>query len=289
MPHRHHPLRALGCCDAPRFAARRGLRRAARLMPSKWVLAAQPSPRFPQSRTRSSPPPHNGELGEQLRDPQAGGISQQKTCGHTKKSPEPVVPGILLGWQMRDSNPRRRCQLIYSQPPLAARVICRTSKEDHFRRPFLLDPVTEGRDNLTEFSAKNLIGAGRLGFRGISGFSEDPAGQFSFELFGLLGSDLVELHSAQQVRVDSVHTRSSVGNRTEDDRCRDSRGSYGTCCGNCGRTKGTCRRTKGTCCCGRGFADGLDGLAAHADPPWMRSSNWYNSRPAASVPALHAL
>jgi hypothetical protein len=81
-----------------------------------------------------------------------------------------VVPGIFLGWQMRDSNPRRRCQLIYSQPPLAARVICRTSKEDHFRRPFLLDPVTEGRDNLTEVFAKNLIGSRRPGIRRISGF-----------------------------------------------------------------------------------------------------------------------
>ena len=40
-----------------------------------------------------------------------------------------MVPEVFLGWQMRDSNPRRRCQLIYSQPPLAARVICRTSKE----------------------------------------------------------------------------------------------------------------------------------------------------------------
>lgn len=206
-----------------------------------------------------------------------------------KKSPEPVVPGIFFGWQMRDSNPRRRCQLIYSQPPLAARVICRTSKEDHFRRPFLLDPVTEGRDNLTELSAKNLIGAGRPGFSRISGFSEDPARQFGLKLFGLLGSDLVELHSAQQVRVDPIHPGGSIRDRAEDDRCGDSRGSYGTCCGNRGSPEGTCCCTDGTCCCRSGFADGLGGLAAHADPPWMRSSNWYNSQPAASVPTLHAL
>src|SRR6185312_16896379 len=42
--------------------------------------------------------------------------------------------GFPVRWQMRDSNPRRQCQLIYSQPPLAARVICRTpsSVEDRF-------------------------------------------------------------------------------------------------------------------------------------------------------------
>src|SRR6478752_5034203 len=66
---------------------------------------------------------------------------------------------------MRDSNPRRRCQLIYSQPPLAARVICRTSKEDHSRFPVpeRLFPVrsassTRGQDNFTELPPKNRIG-----------------------------------------------------------------------------------------------------------------------------------
>ena len=74
----------------------------------------------------------------------------------------------LQGWQMRDSNPRRRCQLIYSQPPLAARVICRTSKEDHSRLPCSerLFPVrsassNRGQDNFTELPPKNRIGAPR--------------------------------------------------------------------------------------------------------------------------------
>ena len=102
-----------------------------------------------------------------------------------------LVPGIFNPWQMRDSNPRRQCQLIYSQPPLAARVICRTSKEDHFRKTISFDPVTEGRDNLTELPAKNLIEVRGPEFRRISAFSEDPARQFGFELLGLLGGDLV--------------------------------------------------------------------------------------------------
>ena len=42
--------------------------------------------------------------------------------GHEKT--RTVRSGFSL-WQMRDSNPRRHSQLIYSQPPLAARVICR--------------------------------------------------------------------------------------------------------------------------------------------------------------------
>ena len=29
---------------------------------------------------------------------------------------------VITTWRVRDSNPRRRCQLIYSQPPLATRV-----------------------------------------------------------------------------------------------------------------------------------------------------------------------
>ena len=41
----------------------------------------------------------------------------------------PSVPGITRmrssAWQVRDSNPRRHSQLIYSQPPLATRVTCR--------------------------------------------------------------------------------------------------------------------------------------------------------------------
>lgn len=56
-----------------------------------------------------------------------------------------MIPG-LSRWQMRDSNPRRRCQLIYSQPPLAARVICRE------RLP------KWKQDNFTELIAKNRIG-----------------------------------------------------------------------------------------------------------------------------------
>ena len=66
--------------------------------------------------------------------------------------------GVSRGWQMRDSNPRRRCQLIYSQPPLAARVICRTSKEDHSRLPCsercfqsVPLPATAGKTTLQNF------------------------------------------------------------------------------------------------------------------------------------------
>ena len=36
-----------------------------------------------------------------------------------RQLPEPL---LFLPWRARDSNPRRQCQLIYSQPPLAARV-----------------------------------------------------------------------------------------------------------------------------------------------------------------------
>ena len=99
-PRRYHPLWPLVPCDTP------------------WSSACPPALRIKMGGGRTPLGPDGILKG-------------------TKKSPEPVVPGIFLGWQMRDSNPRRRCQLIYSQPPLAARVICRTSKEDHFRRPFL--------------------------------------------------------------------------------------------------------------------------------------------------------
>ena len=68
-----------------------------------------------------------------------------------------VVPGIFIWWQMRDSNPRRQCQLIYSQPPLAARVICRTSKEDHSQQQFRFRPRNREQDNLTELLPKNRI------------------------------------------------------------------------------------------------------------------------------------
>ena len=93
---------------------------------------------------------------------------------------------------MRDSNPRRRCQLIYSQPPLAARVICRTSKEDHSRLPCSerLFPVrsassNRGQDNFTELPPKNRIGvpAVQKGAKkpGNSGFSEDAACEFGLD------------------------------------------------------------------------------------------------------------
>lgn len=86
--------------------------------------------------------------------------------GHKKASGTWWFRRLFLGWQMRDSNPRRRCQLIYSQPPLAARVICRTSKEDHPRlqcseRPFPGRSASSnrGQDNFTELLPKNRIGA----------------------------------------------------------------------------------------------------------------------------------
>ena len=64
------------------------------------------------------------------------------TAGKEKASGTDWFRRLFQGWQMRDSNPRRRCQLIYSQPPLAARVICRTSKEDHSRFPVPERPVS---------------------------------------------------------------------------------------------------------------------------------------------------
>src|SRR5919112_2600848 len=78
------------------------------------------------------------------------------------------VPEAFLGWQMRDSNPRRRCQLIYSQPPLAARVICRTSREAtlgcslwnvRFRAVPL--PVTAGKTTLQNFRRRIESSPGR--------------------------------------------------------------------------------------------------------------------------------
>src|SRR5690242_5970914 len=71
--------------------------------------------------------------------------------GVHKKSPEPYGSGDLILWQMRDSNPRRRCQLIYSQPPLAARVICRTSKEVTPDHRFVSDPVSASKTTLQNF------------------------------------------------------------------------------------------------------------------------------------------
>ena len=78
------------------------------------------------------------------------------------------ITGLRFGWQMRDSNPRRRCQLIYSQPPLAARVICRTSKEDHSRSPCqmgcfqsVLLPVTAGKTTLQNFRRRIESAPGR--------------------------------------------------------------------------------------------------------------------------------
>ena len=94
---------------------------------------------------------------------------QKKTRPDLRRDPNgskfPGNPGL---WQMRDSNPRRRCQLIYSQPPLAARVICRTSKEDHPRlqsanRPFPGRSASSnrGQHNNTELPPKNRIGTRR--------------------------------------------------------------------------------------------------------------------------------
>ena len=93
-----------------------------------------------------------------------GGNSRPPWPGHKKASGTWWFRRLFLGWQMRDSNPRRRCQLIYSQPPLAARVICRTSKEDHPRlqsaeRPFPGRSASSnrGQDNFTELLPKNRI------------------------------------------------------------------------------------------------------------------------------------
>lgn len=123
---------------------------------------------------------------------------------------------LFQGWQMRDSNPRRRCQLIYSQPPLAARVICRTSKEDHSRFPVpeRLFPVrsassTRGQDNFTELPPKNRIGASAAQkwakMPGNSGLSENASGQPCLESCRLLRRDLVQFDRPGQVRVDTVH------------------------------------------------------------------------------------
>lgn len=121
-----------------------------------------------------------------------------------------MVPEAFLGWQMRDSNPRRRCQLIYSQPPLAARVICRTSKEDHPRlqcseRPFPGRSASSnrGQDNFTELLPKNRIEPLVLGNarekprnraenRPESGLAENASGEPGLELHGLLLGDLVQ-------------------------------------------------------------------------------------------------
>src|SRR5919107_1728572 len=117
-------------------------------------------------------------------------------------------------WQMRDSNPRRRCQLIYSQPPLAARVICRTSK----KLPGSLFPATAGKTTLQNFCRRIESGRKRPETRGISGFPEDAPGEFRLEAQSLLLGDLVELHGALEVRVDTVQPGGSVGRRAQDDR-----------------------------------------------------------------------
>ncbi len=54
----------------------------------------------------------------------------------------------------------------------------------------------------------------------ISGFSEDPASQFRFKLFCLLGRDLVEFHRTLQIGVHPVHPRSRIRHRAQDDRRR---------------------------------------------------------------------
>ena len=138
------------------------------------------------------------------------------TAGKEKASGTDWFRRLFQGWQMRDSNPRRRCQLIYSQPPLAARVICRTSKEDHSRFPVpeRLFPVrsassTRGQDNFTELPPKNRIGASAAQkwakMPGNSGLSENASGQPRLESCRLLRGDLVQLDRPGQVRVDTVH------------------------------------------------------------------------------------
>src|ERR687892_1143052 len=104
---------------------------------------------------------------------------------------------------MRDSNPRRRCQLIYSQPPLAARVICRTSK----KLPGLLLPVTAGKTTLQNFCRRIESSQNRLQKPGKSGLSENAPRQFRLEAEGLLLGDLVELHRPLEVRVYAVEPR----------------------------------------------------------------------------------
>lgn len=69
--------------------------------------------------------------GEQTRSPHPRFVAYTpKVCPRgdrqNGKAPPPCVAlgrrGFYSGWRVRDSNPRRQCQLIYSQPPLAARV-----------------------------------------------------------------------------------------------------------------------------------------------------------------------
>jgi hypothetical protein len=104
---------------------------------------------------------------------------------------------------MRDSNPRRRCQLIYSQPPLAARVICRTSK----KLPGLLLPVTAGKTTLQNFCRRIESSRNRHKNPGNSGFSENAPGEFRLKPDSLLLGDLVKLHCPLEVRVHAVQPR----------------------------------------------------------------------------------
>src|SRR5690606_41255463 len=77
-----------------------------------------------RSHTRGDPHPpwfhcdprRGADRGPKVLSPGAGVVARAKRSG-------PAPEGRGRGtWRVRDSNPRRLCQLIYSQPPLATRV-----------------------------------------------------------------------------------------------------------------------------------------------------------------------
>ena len=72
-------------------------------------------------------------------------------CPDTTRTPV-LGPGLspCFPWQMRDSNPRRQRQLIYSQPPLAAWVICRGNSAGH-HGPATTALIVREHVNSTEF------------------------------------------------------------------------------------------------------------------------------------------
>jgi hypothetical protein len=122
--------------------------------------------------------------------PRLSGIEYASRTGmtvdatQTKNLRNLMVPEVSGGWQMRDSNPRRRCQLIYSQPPLAARVICRTSQEvtlgcslQNVRFRAVPLPVTAGKTTLQNLCRR--IESGLFAFekpQKSPGFGETNAG-----------------------------------------------------------------------------------------------------------------
>ena len=76
---------------------------------------AAPAPRAPDAR-RARP---GGGTPRRARRPTAPTSRRART----RHDPGPQWSGVVVTtWRVRDSNPRRRCQLIYSQPPLATRV-----------------------------------------------------------------------------------------------------------------------------------------------------------------------